>query len=56
MHCQNFVILHLLLAESEGPLLAYCVEKVERQRFQEGSDVRRFHDRSIEAVLVSLGR
>jgi hypothetical protein len=34
----------------------YCVEKVERQRFQKVSDVQLFHDRSTVAVLVSLGR
>lgn len=34
----------------------YCVEKVERQRFQEDSDVHRVRDRSIAAVLASPGR
>ena len=46
-------------AKNDGrarPLTTYCVEKVERQRFQEVSDVRRIRDRSIAAVLISPGR
>jgi hypothetical protein len=40
----------------ERPVLTYCVEKVERQRFREASDIQPLCDRSIVAVLVSLGR
>jgi hypothetical protein len=44
------------LALSHCPLPVYCVEKVERQRFREASDIQPLRDRSITAVLVSLGR
>ena len=45
----------LIIRYARGPLAAYCVEEVERQQFREVSDLQAVFDRSIAAVLASLG-
>ena len=50
---------YFIVSAARGPRKrrqpVYCVEEVERQQFREVSDFQAVGDRSIAAVLASLG-